>query len=122
MGCADWIERRLLRAKWAPALAVVLLVLSLNSSLLFFAQVLHKSNAQEGLNPTSIFKINVVGEDNYGNADHVNWKDNLVGKSFFDSLAFPPIDIVYTWVNGSDPRQITGPLGFSVTRSERSLA
>jgi hypothetical protein len=122
MGCADWVERRLLRAKWAPAVAVVLLVLSLNSSLLFFAQVLHKSNAKDGLNPSSVLKINIIGEDLDDSADHVDWKDNLVGKSFFNYMSYPPTDIVYTWVNGSDPRQITGAskaVQGEVTRREK---
>lgn len=61
----------------------------------------------------TVLKINVVGEDHAENADHIDWKDNLVGKSFSHYLSHPPIDIVYTWVNGSDPRQITGaPLRF----------
>jgi UDP-N-acetylglucosamine-lysosomal-enzyme len=33
-----------------------------------------------------------------------DWTNNLRGISFEDRLAHEPIDIVYTWVNGSDPR------------------
>lgn len=34
-----------------------------------------------------------------------SYQDNLVGKSFQTRLCSPlPIDVVYTWVNGSDPR------------------
>lgn len=29
--------------------------------------------------------------------------DNIGNKDYFQLLAFPPIDAVYTWVNGSDP-------------------
>jgi len=29
--------------------------------------------------------------------------DNLAGVSFRDRLCLPPVDVVYTWVNGSDP-------------------
>ena len=33
--------------------------------------------------------------------------DNIVGKSFQSRLCLPqPIDVVYTWVNGSDPKLI----------------
>jgi len=36
-----------------------------------------------------------------------SFSDNVVGQSFRDRLCLPlPIDIVYTWVNGSDPRLI----------------
>lgn len=34
--------------------------------------------------------------------------DNISGKNMEHIMAFPPVDIVYTWVNGSDPRQIEG--------------
>ena len=30
--------------------------------------------------------------------------DNLVERSFEDRMCLPPVDVVYTWVNGSDPR------------------
>lgn len=29
--------------------------------------------------------------------------DNIAGRPFAGRLCFPPIDVVYTWVNGSDP-------------------
>ena len=32
-----------------------------------------------------------------------NFADNLAGVSFRDRLCLPPVDVVYTWVNGSDP-------------------
>lgn len=36
------------------------------------------------------------------------YHDNVVGKSFQDRLCLPiPIDVVYTWVNGSDPKLIS---------------
>ena len=31
------------------------------------------------------------------------FNDNIGNKDYFQLLAFPPIDAVYTWVNGSDP-------------------
>ena len=34
----------------------------------------------------------------------MNWKDNLRGRSFEKYLCYEPIDVVYTWVNGSDSR------------------
>ena len=34
-----------------------------------------------------------------------SFSDNVVGQSFRDRLCLPiPVDVVYTWVNGSDPR------------------
>lgn len=30
--------------------------------------------------------------------------DNIGYKDFSDALRYPPIDAVYTWVNGSDPK------------------
>jgi hypothetical protein len=32
------------------------------------------------------------------------YRDNLKGVSFEGMLSYGPIDVVYTWVNGSDPR------------------
>ncbi|GAB5363523.1 hypothetical protein AAMO2058_000890500 [Amorphochlora amoebiformis] len=32
------------------------------------------------------------------------FSDNIVGRSFEEELCAPTIDVVYTWVNGSDPR------------------
>ena len=29
--------------------------------------------------------------------------DNIGGQSFEEALSYGPIDVVYTWVNGSDP-------------------
>lgn len=31
------------------------------------------------------------------------FNDNIGNKDYFQLLTFPPIDAVYTWVNGSDP-------------------
>lgn len=39
-----------------------------------------------------------------------NYLDNLAGKSFESRLCLPEVDIVYTWVNGSDPRLQAGIL------------
>ena len=37
------------------------------------------------------------------------FRNNVAGASFQDRLCSPvPIDIVYTWVNGSDPKLIAG--------------
>jgi len=33
-----------------------------------------------------------------------NYKDNISGRNFEEMLSYGPIDVVYTWVNGSDPR------------------
>jgi hypothetical protein len=33
-----------------------------------------------------------------------NFGDNLVGKSFQQRMCLSSYDVVYTWVNGSDPR------------------
>eukprot|EP00727_Mastigamoeba_balamuthi_P004638 m51a1_g14172 putative n-acetylglucosamine-1-phosphotransferase subunits alpha beta-like (770) ;mRNA; f:22617-25887 len=32
------------------------------------------------------------------------WADNIAGRSYRRHLCPPPIDVVYTWVNGTDPR------------------
>ncbi|KAK5580536.1 hypothetical protein RB653_000556 [Dictyostelium firmibasis] len=34
------------------------------------------------------------------------WEDNVGGKSYQNILCSQPIDVVYTWVNGSDPKLI----------------
>lgn len=38
-----------------------------------------------------------------------DWRDNL-GDTCYNGVCAPTIDIVYTWVNGSDPKQIEGLL------------
>ena len=35
---------------------------------------------------------------------HDRFRDNIGNKDVTDLIAFGPIDAVYTWVNGSDPR------------------
>ena len=32
-----------------------------------------------------------------------SFRDNIGGRDFESDLAYEPIDVVYTWVNGSDP-------------------
>eukprot|EP00808_Paulinella_micropora_P024476 g15461.t1 len=36
----------------------------------------------------------------------VDFTDNLVGRSFESRMTLPVVDVIYTWVNGSDPRLI----------------
>jgi hypothetical protein len=105
----EWLERRLFRTKWAPPLATVLLIITLNSFLLFFAQLLHtqKTGGRSLLDINLIQKRAMAGVGVLS-ADHIDWTDNLASTSFADSLIPEPIDIVYTWVNGSDPRQMDG--------------
>jgi hypothetical protein len=40
-----------------------------------------------------------------------SYADNLVGKTLESKLCLPPMDIVYTWVNGSDERLQAGGCG-----------
>ena len=37
-----------------------------------------------------------------------DWINNLAGTSFQDSLCSPEVDVVYTWVNGTDPWLMKG--------------
>jgi len=80
----------LLSSRRAMILCLVAVVITLNSALEFgeslveWSQSTYLSNFQQ-------------------------FKDNVGGESYQDRLCLPvPIDIVYTWVNGSDPRLKAG--------------
>jgi len=119
---------RFLSLKYGMVVAVVVLVFTLNSTLLFFSQLLQQSNARlyhhgEG---KSYMSINValdraekgqLGETNVLSPSSVlgaavgslsSVVDNISGKSQEHIIVSPSVDIVYTWVNGSDPRQMKG--------------
>lgn len=40
------------------------------------------------------------------NSSTRDWGDNVVGRTLEQYLCAPEIDVVFTWVNGSDPRFI----------------
>lgn len=68
-----------------------LLGVTLNSCLLIFSAVISVPSEQP-----------ILKQPIRGACD-----DNIAGKCF-EGLVTPPIDVVYTWVNGSDPIQIKG--------------
>ena len=117
---------RFLSMRYGTAIAVVVLVLTLNSTLLFFSQLLQQSNARlyhhgEGKSYMSINVASDLHEHDQEDADASASPSAVFGGAMktisaaFDNIAgtnqehivnAPVIDIVYTWVNGSDPRQI----------------
>ena len=42
--------------------------------------------------------------------NRMDYFDNIRGESFEERLCLPVFDVVYTWVNGSDPRLLAGML------------
>jgi hypothetical protein len=119
---------RLLSMRYGTAIAVLVLVVTLNSTLLFFSQLLQQSNARlyhhgEG---KSYMSINVASDLHSHEQEEANEAlspsavfggaintisaafDNIAGANQEHILNSPTIDLVYTWVNGSDPRQIKG--------------
>lgn len=119
---------RFLSLKYGTVLAVVLLLVTLNSTLLFFSQLLQQSNAKLYHHGEGKSYMNVNIASNYDEEEEEDGKkvlsptsvlgatvgslaavvDNISGKNQEYVMSSPPVDIVYTWVNGSDPRQIEG--------------
>eukprot|EP01130_Rhizamoeba_saxonica_P004675 TRINITY_DN1897_c0_g2_i1.p1 TRINITY_DN1897_c0_g2~~TRINITY_DN1897_c0_g2_i1.p1 ORF type:complete len:829 (+),score=172.96 TRINITY_DN1897_c0_g2_i1:53-2488(+) len=86
--------------KWAVPFTLILLFLTFHSILTLLQSLLV-------INPaSSILQISGSGFDSYTGLFKLDWQDNIGGVSYQDLLCSEPIDIVYTWVNGSDPRQI----------------
>uniref|UniRef100_A0A6B2KXE3 EF-hand domain-containing protein n=1 Tax=Arcella intermedia TaxID=1963864 RepID=A0A6B2KXE3_9EUKA len=77
---------------------LVVTLFTLNSVLLFLSALL-RSPSITG------FQSNIF-QDKALLSLSSKWTDNIAFKSFEEQLCAEPIDIVYTWVNGSDPRQI----------------
>lgn len=116
--------KRFLASKYGTPVAVLLLVITLNSTLLLLSQILQQSTSRlyhhgEG---RSFMSVNV---DARPDGDHHDSKtsassildavsstktvtDNIAGRNMEEAMAFQPVDIVYTWVNGSDPRHAKG--------------
>jgi hypothetical protein len=120
--------QRLLSLKYGTAVTVLLLVITLNSTLLFLSQLLQHSNARlyHHGESRSYMGINVAGDRTTEGHEIENTEltpssalrsavsslssaiDNISGRDQQHILNSPPVDIVYTWVNGSDPKQIKG--------------
>jgi len=79
-------------------ISLVLLVVTLNSVLLVLASIINPHNPENSKRDyhTSLRAVTREARD---------WEDNIRGASLMDKLCAPEIDIVYTWVNGSDARQ-----------------
>lgn len=77
--------------------------------MLFYSQLLYNENMNYA-SRRSLSQVNLIHNDANGKYDPYtrDWTDNIAGQSYYDSLCAQPIDIVYTWVNGSDPKQIEG--------------
>ena len=85
----------LVASRTALAVALVLAVLTLNSAFQFAESLVEWSRAVNANAP--------------GTARADPFRNNVAGASFQERLCSPvPIDIVYTWVNGSDPRLAAG--------------
>ncbi|KAL6078212.1 N-acetylglucosamine-1-phosphate transferase subunits alpha and beta [Balamuthia mandrillaris] len=76
-----------LSTRWGMAACVVGMLFLLNTT---FSIVDHLLDNAAYSSPSSLF--------------FRDWGNNIVGRSFEDNLCAPEIDVVYTWVNGSDPR------------------
>jgi hypothetical protein len=50
-----------------------------------------------------LFLLHLKGLGNGWYCSRTGYADNIGERSFESRLAFEPIDVVYTWVNGSDP-------------------
>ena len=116
--------RRFLASKFGTPIAVLILVITLNSTLLLLSQLLQQSSSRnyhhgEG---RSFMSVNIASRHE---GDHHDSKssassildavsssrvslDNIAGANMEEVMSFKTVDIVYTWVNGSDPRHAKG--------------
>lgn len=112
-------------------IAFLVLVLTLNSTLLFFSHLLQQSSSRLYHHGEGKSYMNIHIATSPDSAEHSQGAsydssptafldsavgalstsfDNLAGANFEYRLKSPPVDIVYTWVNGSDPRHARGML------------
>eukprot|EP00698_Gefionella_okellyi_P022212 TRINITY_DN7324_c0_g1_i1.p1 TRINITY_DN7324_c0_g1~~TRINITY_DN7324_c0_g1_i1.p1 ORF type:complete len:1088 (+),score=214.86 TRINITY_DN7324_c0_g1_i1:124-3387(+) len=86
------LQRRvftLLTTKWGILILLLGALVTLNSTLGFLSALLNT----------------LPWVRSCGSGCKANFHDNVAGRSFEDDLCNVGIDLVYTWVNGSDPRQ-----------------
>lgn len=119
--------QRFLSLKYGTPIAVLILILTLNSTLLLLSNLLQQSTSRlyhhgEG---RSYMSVNVATQGHTGHEGDLSsnspsslfeaavsalpsYSDNIAGQNQEEVLGALPVDIVYTWVNGSDPRHAAG--------------
>lgn len=116
---------KILSWKYGTLISIVVLVITLNSTLLFFSQLLQQSTSRfyHHGEAKSFMSVNINVHADSPEGHHTSpseaisnafasiaafFEDNIAGSSSTHALCSPPIDIVYTWVNGSDPKHAAG--------------
>lgn len=101
---ALWMLARLRRTQFGSALILMACGFALVTAGHLFFAILARTKYVPGLACTicSNEPMGIVCRSLFsaGSCPH-SW--NIGGKSCYDDLCAPPIDVVYTWVNGSDP-------------------
>ena len=102
-----------LGTKWGMTLTVVMSFVTLDI-LLYGAQVAFITYSQH--RPAALSEVqDILAKDVARKVAH-SPTDNIAHKSFMDILLPEPIDIVYTWVNGSDPEHAAALKRFRESR------
>ncbi|KAL9654864.1 hypothetical protein ABK040_008656 [Willaertia magna] len=86
--------------KYGALLLIIISFITLNS-LLHLLQSFLNINL---INKTTLYEDS--NTFNFGKYCYETFHDNINKKSFLQQLCYEPMDIVYTWVNGSDPIHI----------------
>jgi hypothetical protein len=107
----------LLRQQWSRVVTLVLLFFLIHLWLFFLASLLNSSNSGKpkmydvlAVDPMTTFLNLEDSDDNrFSGTQQTNSDIYPLPKNYLSYWGeVPKLDIVYTWVNGSDPRQIQG--------------
>lgn len=94
--------------KWIRIGLLLLIFLSLNSFLLLASSMLQLDQPKFGSDRRSILSISSSLWQKNDKVLPTHLEDNIIGKAHktLSHYCVQPIDLVYTWVNGSDPEQL----------------
>lgn len=117
MSLFSTVLRHALSWRYGSLTMIILLVITLNSFFLLLSQILQQSSSKTYHHGevNSIMGIHINERDSEEKSTSKSFQsaissfmDNIAGIDERKILCSPEIDIVYTWVNGSDPRQVQG--------------
>ena len=97
-----WLQRRVLTLLSSPGGAALVLFFLLAGAASMLLLLLHDPCRNTSMR-SALHLGSGGGGDSFFCARR-DFRDNIGGADFEETLAYGPIDVVYTWVNGSDPR------------------
>lgn len=97
--------------RWGNYILFISFIITLNSFLLFLSSILQPTYSIDH-SRRSLLSVNLITSISETSSAIVNkfYEDNIgkIPLSKTNELFNQPIDVVYTWVNGSDPEHIKG--------------